>query len=145
MKIRHIMTKAPTCCSPETTLDAAARLMLERDCGEIPVCDGTRLVGVITDRDIALRAFAAHKNPLETLVRDVMTTHLITVDPDTELDAVVGLLEKHQLRRLPVVTDGRIVGIVSQADLVPVLPNAKVAELLQAVSRSPVDLAVPAP
>ena len=145
MKIRHIMTKAPTCCSPETTLDAAAKLMLEHDCGEIPICDGTRLVGVITDRDIAVRGFASAKNPLVVHVRDIMTRNPITVDPETELDAVVDLMERHQLRRIPVTTDGRIVGIVSQADLAGVLPSTRIAELLQAVSRSPVDLAVPVP
>ena len=64
MQIKEIMTKAPTCCTPETTVDKIGRLMLEHDCGQIPVCDGTKLVGVITDRDIACRGLAKGKDQI---------------------------------------------------------------------------------
>jgi CBS domain-containing protein len=135
MQIKEIMTNAPTCCAPDTTLDKVARLMLEHDCGEIPVCDGTKLVGVITDRDIACRAFAKRKNPLETPVSGIMTKKLFTVTEDENVDDAAELMEEHQVRRLPVTRDGKIVGIVSQADLVAKLPTTKVTALLRAISR----------
>lgn len=141
MKTKEIMTKAPACCSPDTKLDAVAKLMLEHDCGEIPICDGTKLVGVITDRDIAVRGFATGKNPLDTPVSSIMSGQPFTVDENSEIEAALELMENHQLRRVPVTRDGKVVGIVSQADLVSVLPSTKVVELLRAVSRRPLVVA----
>lgn len=137
MRIREIMTTAPICCSPDAKLDAVARLMLEHDCGEIPVCDGKTLVGVVTDRDIAVRGLATRKNPFETPVSTIMTAHPYTVGEDAPLDSALMLMEKHQVRRVPVTRDGKVVGIVSQADLIASLPSVKIAELLGAVSRPP--------
>lgn len=141
MKTKEIMTKAPACCSPDTKLDAVAKLMLEHDCGEIPICDGTKLVGVITDRDIAVRGFAAGKNPLDTPVSSIMSGQPFTVDENSEIEAALELMENHQLRRVPVTREGKVVGIVSQADLVSILPSTKVVELLRAVSRRPLVVA----
>ena len=73
MKIKDVMTEAPAVCTPETTLEAVAKLMLEHDCGEIPVCDGAEVIGVVTDRDIACRAFTGSKNPLQVQVGEIMT------------------------------------------------------------------------
>ena len=70
MLVKHVMTNTPTCCSPDTNLGAVAKLMLEHDCGEIPICDGTKIAGVVTDRDIACRGFLTGKNPLDVAVRD---------------------------------------------------------------------------
>lgn len=135
MRIKEIMTKAPTCCTPDTTLDKVARLMLDADCGEIPICDGTKLVGVVTDRDIACRGFTKGKNPLDTPVREIMTRKVFSVREDESIGDAVELMQKHQVRRIPVTRDGRIVGIVSQADLLWKLPTTRVTELLRAISR----------
>ncbi|HKB80166.1 MAG TPA: CBS domain-containing protein [Thermoanaerobaculia bacterium] len=135
MQIKEIMTKAPTCCTPETTVDKIGRLMLEHDCGQIPVCDGTKLVGVITDRDIACRGLAKGKDPLRTTAREIMTRKLFTIKETDPLEDVVSLMEEHQVRRIPVVRDGKIVGIVALADLVPHLPAPRVTQLVRAISK----------
>lgn len=140
MRIKDIMTEAPACCTPETTLEAAARLMLEHDCGEIPVCDGTKLVGVLTDRDIACRAFAQSKNPLQLPVGEIMTRRPYAVIEETDLDAAIDLMARHQIRRLPVIRQGKVVGIVSQSDLLGLLPAHKAVSLLQAISARPESL-----
>ena len=134
MRIRDIMTEAPTCCTPDTKLDAVAKLMLEHDCGEIPICDGTKLVGVVTDRDIACRAFTQSANPLQIPVSEIMTKHPYAVVENTEMDAALDLMARHQIRRLPVIRDGKVVGIVSQTDLLDVLPAHKSVSLMQAIS-----------
>src|SRR5579864_655442 len=134
MQIRDIMTKAPTCCSPDSTLDKVAKLMLDHDCGEIPVCDGTRLVGVITDRDVVCRAFIKGKNPLNLVAGDIMTRKVVSITENDTVDEALRIMENLQLRRIPVTRDGKIVGIVSQADVIAKLPDAKVVELLRAIS-----------
>ena len=134
MKIKDIMTEAPACCTPETALSAVAKLMLEHDCGEIPICDGTKLVGVVTDRDIACRAFTGAKNPLEIPVGEIMTAHPYAVVENTDVDTALDVMARHQIRRLPVTREGKVVGIVSQADLLEVLPPQKSAALLKAIS-----------
>jgi len=134
MLVREIMTKNPICCTPGERLDKVAVMMLEYDCGEIPICENGKLVGVITDRDIACRA-VAHDKPLNTPVRDVMTRKPFTITADVHVDHALELMEEKQLRRLPVVNaTGEILGIIAQADIVEKLPR-KVDELLHAVSR----------
>ena len=137
MKIKDIMTNAPACCAPDTALDAVSKLMLEHDCGEIPVCDGGKLVGIITDHDIAVRGFTTGRNPLDTPVSAVMARRPFAIGENGDLAEALELMEQHQLRRLPVTRDGKVVGIVTQADLVLALPERKVVELLKAVSRRP--------
>jgi len=96
----------------------AARIMKDADTGIVPVVDGDRLVGTITDRDIAIRVVAEGKDPQATKVDEVATRELVTIDPDQDLDEALRLMAKHQVRRLPVVEeDGRPVGIISQADV----------------------------
>ena len=141
MKINDIMTPAPICCAPDTPLDAVSKLMLEHDCGEIPVCDGGKLAGVITDRDIAVRGFTTGRNPLDTPVSAVMTKRPLSIGENADLVEALELMEEHQVRRLPVTRDGKVVGIVSQADLVQALPERKMVELLRAVSRRPLVVA----
>jgi len=136
MLIRDIMTGDPVYCTPETKLDAVAKLMLDHDCGEIPVCENGTLVGVITDRDIACRALARGQNPIELTAREVMTREVVTVAEVDDLDTAERRMEKHQVRRLPVTRDRKLIGIVSLADLAPQLPSPKVANLVTAVSMS---------
>lgn len=135
MLVKDVMTKAPTCCRPEDKLDSVAMLMLEQDCGEIPVWDGTRLVGVITDRDITCRAVSMGRNPGTQPVSEVMTKSVFTVQPENDLDSALALMETKQIRRVPVLDKaGRLVGIVSLADLTSKLPAADLAATLKAVS-----------
>lgn len=136
MLIKDVMTKDPIRCRPQDKLDTVAQLMAEHDCGEIPVCDGDRLVGVITDRDITCRGVAAGINPVLVPVRELMTRVVRTVLPEDRVDTAMELMEECRVRRLPVVDwDGSIVGIVSASDLVAALPDAKSGELAKSIAR----------
>ena len=140
MKVQDIMTDNPACCTPESTLEDAARLMIENDCGEIPVVDSFESampVGVITDRDIVCRTIGKGLNPLEMSVGDCMSTPPISVSPDSSLDECYQLLEENQIRRVPVVdANGKCVGILSLADIARNAPRADAGEVLQEVSAS---------
>lgn len=135
---RDVMTPDPACCTVHSTVDEVARLMLQNDCGEIPVLDiGNRIVGVVTDRDIVCRVVADGKNPMAHTVDSCMTRTVVTVPEDAPLHTVVEIMERHQIRRLPVVTsDGCCAGIIAQADLAREAPPDEVAELVREVSRA---------
>lgn len=136
MFIRSVMTKTPACCKPSDTLDTVAKLMVEHNCGEIPVCDGAKLVGVITDRDIACRAVALNRTPSAVAASEVMTKDVITIHENAKLDAALDVMQKKLVRRLPVVDDdGEIIGIVSQADLLAKIPTLKVARAMKTVAK----------
>lgn len=137
-KVKDIMTKDPVCCSPETSLEKVAKSMCDSDCGEIPVLDDEeKPIGVITDRDITCRTVAEAKNPLDLKAEDCMTRECITIDEEASLEECCELMEKHQIRRVPVVDDeGRCCGIVAQADIALNAPREKIAEVLQEVSKA---------
>ena len=117
MKIRDIMTNHVSTVSSSTTIRDAANEMKSLDVGIIPVCDnGSKAVGVITDRDIIVRAVSEGKS-LDSSVGDIMSVNPITVSPDTEVSEASKLMSQNQIRRLPVVEGGKIVGIVSLGDL----------------------------
>jgi CBS domain-containing protein len=132
-----VMTPGPACCAPDTPLEAVAKLMVQHNCGEIPVVDANgELIGVVTDRDIVCRVLATGKNPLDHTAQDCMSQPAITVHPDTTLADVMATMERHQIRRVPVVDDReRCVGIVAQADLAWAGPRKDVAVLVREVSR----------
>ena len=134
---RDVMTPNPACCTPTMTLDEVAKLMVHNDCGEIPVVDGSdQPVGVITDRDIVCRVVAEGKNPTAYTAEQFMSQPIVTVPADTPLNEVVATMEKHQIRRMPVVDElGSCVGIISQADLAWTGGERQVAELVREVSR----------
>jgi len=140
MKISEVMTENPTCCTPETGLQEVAKMMVECDCGCIPVVDGadTKMpVGMITDRDITCRVVAQGRNPLELMARDAMTSTVVSVTPDTPLDECLELMEESQIRRIAVVDDnGCICGIVAQADIAINADEEKTAEVVQEVSKA---------
>lgn len=137
MKIKDIMTRNPACCAPDTSLQDAAQMMVQYDCGEIPVLDSAgKPIGAITDRDIACRAVASGLNPLELTVRDCMSSPCITVSEDSTLSDCCDVLERHQIRRAPVVdASGCCVGIVSQADIARCGTRRTAGELVRAVSQ----------
>jgi CBS domain-containing protein len=117
-KVRDAMTSDPQTSEPGGAVADAARIMKEADTGIVPVVDGDRLVGTITDRDIVVRVVAEGKDPHAVRVDEVASRELVTIDPDQDLDEALRLMAKHQVRRLPVVEeDGRLVGILSQADV----------------------------
>jgi CBS domain-containing protein len=131
------MTPDPACCTPATTLDDVAKLMARNDCGEIPVIDAAdQIVGVVTDRDIVCRVVAEGKNPVAYTAETCMSGPVVTVRDDATLDEVVATMEKHQIRRVPVV-DGHdsCVGIISQADVSWAWTPKEVGELVREVSR----------
>ncbi|MFA6237724.1 MAG: CBS domain-containing protein [Bacteriovorax sp.] len=120
-RVRSIMTMNPACCVVETRLVDVARLMIEHDCGEIPVVNNheeKKLIGVITDRDICIRAVALGLNPAAMKAKDCMTSPAITVEIDTPLDECIKLMEDKQIRRMPVVdSKGSCCGMISLADI----------------------------
>lgn len=136
MLIRDVMTTNPACCRPTDTLDTVAKLMLEHDCGEIPVCENDRLVGVITDRDITLRAVAAGKAPMSLAASEVMTRDVYSVYDSDKLETAFAIMSEKLVRRLPVIdANGAIIGILSQADLVAKVPSFRTARLMKSVAK----------
>jgi CBS domain-containing protein len=136
MLLKDVMTPAPVVCRPTDKTDFVANLMLEHNCGEIPVCEGSKILGVITDRDIATRVVAFGKTPAAISVNDVMTTNVFTISENETLAAALDLMEERLVRRLPVVdASGQLVGIVSQADLMARVPTLQVAKTLRNVAR----------
>ena len=138
MRVEEIMTKDPACCMPDTKLHEVAQLMADRDVGQIPVVDSAsrKPIGVVTDRDITVRAVARGRNPLELTVRDVMSSPAVTTTPDARLEDVARKLEERRVRRMPVVgKDGSCCGMISQADIAQHAPGQMTAEVVRTVSQ----------
>lgn len=129
MKIRDILTKDPEVVHPDATICEAARKMKECDIGMLPVCDGERLVGSLTDRDLTIRAVADGADPLKTKVREVMTSKVYYCFEDDGLQEAARVMEDQQIRRLPVInSDKRLVGIISLGDLAVRTHDQKLVE-----------------
>jgi CBS domain-containing protein len=136
MKIREIMTPDAQCVGPEETLVNAATLMRQLDAGVLPVCHEGDVVGMITDRDIVIRAVADARPPTTTRVREVMSPGSVHVFDDQDVDEVVKVMEDHQIRRVPVMTrEKRLVGIISLGDIVVDTSAALSGEALKRVSQ----------
>lgn len=141
MKVKDIMTSDPRTCAPETSAAAAARLMWEGDCGVLPVMDGGRLVGVVTDRDLYIALATRNQLASDLLVGDVATRAVVTCEADDDIHRVLNAMKVHRVRRLPVVgRGGTVVGIVSIDDLVRaagprrVVTHEQVIETLQGIN-----------
>jgi len=132
--VRDAMTADPRSIGKSVSVVEAARLMREQDIGSLPITDDEQLVGMITDRDITMRVVAEAADPNATSVEDVYSRDLISVEPDNDLEEALGLMARHQVRRLPVVEDGRLVGIVAQADIALSENETKTGELVEAIS-----------
>lgn len=137
-KVHEVMTDRPRVVTPETTVSEAAQLMKNDDIGSLPILDGEQLAGVVTDRDIVIRAIAEGKDPRGMPVREVASRELVTVHADEELSSALQLMASQQVRRLPVVDDdGRLVGILAQADVAVEAKEKDVGEMVEEISKSP--------
>lgn len=137
MQVKEIMTADPTCCGPETSLQEAAKMMTDEDCGCLPVVDqDMKPLGTITDRDITCRAVAEGRNPLELNVKDCMSSPAITVSESADFDQCCQLMEDNQIRRMLVVDDsGACCGIVAQADIALQASEDVSGDLVKEVSK----------
>jgi CBS domain-containing protein len=129
VKVQDVMTRDPRTVTPESTTREAAQVMKEEGVGIVPVVEGAKLVGVVTDRDIAIRIVAEGRN-VDASVRDVMSTkRLATCRADEDVDAVMDKMASEQVRRIPIVDErGSLLGIVAQADIVRKVGNDRKAE-----------------
>ncbi|HEY8910480.1 MAG TPA: CBS domain-containing protein [Desulfosporosinus sp.] len=117
MKVREVMTDSVDCVSPTASAVDVAKMMKKDDVGSIPICDKNKIVGVITDRDIVLKVVAVGGDPSSTSAKDIMTTKVISVTADQDVHEAADLMAKYQIRRLPVLEKGNLIGIVALADL----------------------------
>ncbi len=117
MKIHDLMTTDVSTAELGSTLEEIASMMRHEDVGSIPVIDDNELVGIITDRDIVIRCIAEGRNPAEATAEDILTGNLVTVSPEDEAERAAELMSRHQIRRLPVVKDNHLVGMVSLGDV----------------------------
>jgi CBS domain-containing protein len=137
MKIQEIMTKNPEVVTPNTSLQQAAQKMESLNVGSMPVCNGKKLVGMITDRDITVRATAEGMNPSQAKVSDFMTDHVHYCHADQSVADAAQMMKENQIRRLPVVNrDNELVGILSLGDLaVDTNNDRKSGETLEEISK----------
>ena len=118
MKLREVMTSPVVRIHPEETVAVAARTLARYNIGILPVCGGDgRLCGLVTDRDLVTRCLAAGRSPLTTSVQEVMTTQVLSARPDLEANLAASMMGREQIRRLPVVENGKLCGMVSLGDL----------------------------
>ena len=137
-KVGDVMTGRPRAVTPETPLTEVARMMEAEDVGSLPVVDNDRLVGIVTDRDIVVRAIAKGKDPKGMPASAVSTRELVTVRPEDDLSDALELMVRHQVRRLAVMgEDEQLVGMVSQADVAREAKEKDTGEVVQGISREP--------
>ena len=134
MKVRDLMTSDPVTVGPDDPVAQAATCMREEDCGSIPVVKDAKLIGIVTDRDITIRSVAAGRDAKTQKVSEVMSADPITVEPDTDADEAVKVMAEFQVRRLPVVEDGRLLGIVVTAQLARRESSGKMGETIKEIS-----------
>jgi CBS domain-containing protein len=136
MKVSEIMTREVETVTPDTTLQEAAKLMARVDAGALPILENDRLSGIITDRDIAVRAVGEGRDPATTKVRDIMSAQVRHVAEDDNVEEIADLMAELQVRRLPVVNrERRVVGIVSLGDIAREKKPRTAGEALQGISR----------
>jgi CBS domain-containing protein len=134
--VRDAMSTNPCTIDADKPVAYAAKMMKQENVGIAPIVEGERLVGTLTDRDIVLRIVAEGKDPQTVAVREVASTAPVTIDPQQDLDEALRLMATHQVRRLPVVEeDGRVVGVLAQADVADEAKAKKTGELVEEISR----------
>lgn len=140
MKVSQVMTPDPACCLPQDSVDIAARLMRIQDVGMIPVVEGEnvpKLVGVLTDRDLAVMVVAPGREPRKTKVSEVMTRNVVTCNETDSVEQALDSMKSHQIRRIPVLSRGHgVVGVVSQSDIALRLhDSATTADVIKEISK----------
>jgi CBS domain-containing protein len=134
--IRDVMTSNPCSIDADKSVAYAAKMMRDEDVGLAPIVEGDRLIGMLTDRDIAIRVVAEGRDPGQVTVREVASKQVVTIDPQQELDEALRIMAKHQVRRLAVVEeDGKLVGVVAQADVAREGDDAQTGELVEEISK----------
>lgn len=140
MLVREIMAENPACCTEDTNLQKVAQMMVDNDCGCIPVVEShahKKPIGMITDRDITVRTVARGKNPLDLTASDAMSNNVAAVTPDTTVDDCCKIMEEKQIRRVAVVDENGICcGMVAQADIAIHANNRETAEVVEEISRA---------
>ena len=139
MKVSQVMTPDPACCLPQDSVDIAARLMRIQDVGMIPVVEGEyvpKLVGVLTDRDLAILVVAPGREPRKTKVYEVMTKDVVTCNENDSLKEALDSMKSHQIRRIPVLSKGNgVVGLVSQSDIALRLQDSATTDVVAEISK----------
>jgi len=133
--VKDVMTSNPTTVRADASVVEAARIMRDKDTGIVPVVENDQLSGTITDRDIAVRVVAEGRDPASTVVREIASTDVATVEPEQDLGDALRLMAERQVRRLPVVENGRLVGIVAQADVARESDDSQTGELVEEISK----------
>ncbi|KUP07312.1 inosine-5'-monophosphate dehydrogenase [Bacillus coahuilensis p1.1.43] len=133
MKIEDLMTREVEACTLLDNVYEAAVLMKEHNIGSVPIVDGSKLVGMITDRDIVIKG-VAEKKPNSSRIQDLMSTNIITVTADCTTDKALEIMKEHQIRRLPVVNGEYLIGMVSLGDLATKDSNNQIDETLEEIS-----------
>ena len=138
-KIAEVMTQRPRAVTAQIQVREAARLMEEEDVGSLPVVDdGERLIGIVTDRDVAVRVVGRGLNPDTTVVGDVASTDVAVLTPDHDLDDALRLMAHEQVRRVPIVVrENQLVGMLAQADVAHAGKEKETGEVVEAISRAP--------
>lgn len=133
---QELMTSPADCLNEADSITQAASALARADVGSMPVTgDADQLVGLLTDRDIVVRVLAEGRDVEETTVGDVMTSDMVTVSPDANNEQVLAALSDNQIRRVPVVSNGKVVGMISQADVARDLSNKDTGDVVEAISR----------
>ena len=133
--VRDVMTPGVRTVSPAQSLADAAEVMKGEDVGSVPVVEEGRLAGIVTDRDIVTRAVAERRDPQTVKVEEIASRDLVTVEPEQDLDEALALMARHQVRRLPVVEEGRLVGMLAQADVALEGKEKKGGETVEEISQ----------
>jgi CBS domain-containing protein len=130
------MTSNPCTIDADKPVAYAATMMRDEDVGLAPIVEGDKLIGMLTDRDIAMRVVAEGRDPDHVKVRDVASKQLVAIGPQQDLDEALRMMAKHQVRRLPVVEeDGRLVGVVAQADIAREGDDSQTGQLVEEISK----------
>jgi len=137
MKARELMTENPRVCGPGDTAQAALAIMRDEDCGVVPITEGNgqlRVVGVVTDRDIALYLGQKDERPSEVRLANVMTPRAISVEPNADVDDVERRMQEGQVRRILVCENGRLLGVISTADLARSAKTKETGRVIEKIS-----------
>jgi CBS domain-containing protein len=132
--IRDLMTQNPRAVRPDDTVVDASRMMRDENVGSLPVVDSDRLIGMVTDRDVAVRVVAEGRDPGEVSVQEIASRNPVTAEATSDLNEALQLMARHQVRRLPVTDEGRLVGIIAQADVAGEIGDKQTGRLVEAIS-----------